>query len=192
MHLWHLWPHRDITSDLSLAGGYDLESLNHLSNICELWFLSVCLCQELFYMKKSNKKKRVDLASVDTNQTKSVKHVVWQICKGLQDSRYYTTSQFRQTWQRESGLEMSDDDWNDLIKTTNSRSWREFCQKNVISSFLHCKGKLLTAGFSGLTECWKQCDHSRRTMHSVFWRSLLPENERKLKRRKQLLVAWLL
>lgn len=77
----------------------------------------------------------------DAYKAKDSKHLISQIYKELQNSKNHSTLQVKQKWEGEAGLEISEDDWKTVwagqAKTTNSRTWREFCWKNLIRFFYH-------------------------------------------------------
>lgn len=109
----------------------------------------------------------------DAYKAKDSKHLISQIYKRLQNSKSHSIFQVKQKWERESGLEISEDDWRDIwegqARTTNSRAWREFCWKNIIRFFITPKLKFKQQGFRAQDICWGQCGKSVADHYHVFW-----------------------
>lgn len=77
-------------------------------------------------------------------------------------------------WMGEAiSLEISEDDWNDIwegqSRTTNSRSWREFCWRNIIRYFVTPKLKFILRGSQEQDKCWRQCGKSMADHLHIFW-----------------------
>lgn len=109
----------------------------------------------------------------DAYKSKDSKHLISQIYKKLQNSKHHSTLQIKQKWERESGLEISQEDWNTIwagqATTTNSRVWREFCWKNTIRFFLTPKLKSKQQGTLGQGICWRQCGQTMADHVHIFW-----------------------
>ena len=74
---------------------------------------------------------------------------------------------------RESGLEITEEDWRTIwvgqAKTNNSRTWREFCRKNLIRFFVTPKMKSKQRGCQGQDKCWRQCGQTMADLVHIFW-----------------------
>ena len=100
-------------------------------------------------------------------------HLISQIYNGLQNSKNHSTMSVKQKWEKESGLEISEEVWNSIwesqSRTTNSRSWREFAWKNTIRFFITPKLKCLQLAGQDQGQCWRQCGKLMADHFHIFW-----------------------
>ena len=173
------WTHNGITAYCTIVDKDGLQSFTH---ICKSYRLGR---EDMFryfqvrdYFNKGIKltdNKDANLISVfiDAYNAKDTKHLISQIYKRLQNSKNHSTIQVKQKWEAESGLEISEDDWKSVwagqAKTTNSRAWREFCWKNIITFFVTPKLKFKQQGFQGQDKCWRQCGQTMADHFHIFW-----------------------
>ena len=55
------------------------------------------------------------------------------------------------------------------MRTTNSRTWREFTWKNTIRYFITPKLKSLQQGGQDQGQCWRQCGKTMADHFHIFW-----------------------
>ena len=139
-----------------LTNGCNLESFSHLSNAFDLEkcdFFRYLQVRDYFNREikqlADSESKLINIFS-DAYKAKGNKHLISRIYKELQNSKDQSSVQVRQKWEKESGLEISEEEWSDIwenqVKTTNSRAWREFSWKNIIRFFVTPKIKFMQQG----------------------------------------------
>lgn len=82
-----------------------------------------------------------------------------------------TTLYVKQKWEKELGVNITEDEWLHIWRTqrsaTASRSWREHCWRNVIGFFFTPKMK--SKHLSVAQPCWRQCGAIHVDHSHVFW-----------------------
>ena len=65
--------------------------------------------------------------------------------RGLNTNDKHSTKYIKMKWEKEPNVQISDEDWHDMWRahhsSINSRTWREFSWKNLISFFITPKVK---------------------------------------------------
>lgn len=87
------------------------------------------------------------------------------------EARGCTTTYVKLKWQRELGVNISDEEWSQTWKiqqsTTSSRAWRLHCWKNVIRFFI--TPKIKNKHTSLPQPCWRGCGEVNVNHSHVFW-----------------------
>lgn len=101
----------------------------------------------------------------------SNKKTISNLYLGIQSSKKHSTNYIKKKWEEELNIEITDETWLNILETqqssTNSRSWREFCWKNVIRFFITPKLKSKQTG--SLHPCWRECGLLRADHSHIFW-----------------------
>ncbi len=103
----------------------------------------------------------LEVESVFLHIIKSAISVTPSICKlytALSLAGNNNTFYIKEKWEREAGIELTEETWVDIWKfqwiTSNSMDWREHCWKNIILYFkTHCQEKYQDINMT----CWTQC-----------------------------------
>ena len=89
----------------------------------------------------------------------------------LMERRGNTTLYARLKWERELGVNISEDEWLHIWRThqstTSSHAWRLFCWKNLIRFFI--TPKFQNKYLSVPQPCWRKCGATNLDHSHVFW-----------------------
>lgn len=103
-------------------------------------------------------------------KSRSGKKLISRLYKGLQDSSNLNSLHIKCRWEKEGGLAISGDEWENICKlqwkTTTSHSWREFGWKNIVRFFITPAQKRHQG--SG-TNCWRMCGSDVANHYHLFW-----------------------
>lgn len=76
----------------------------------------------------------------------------------------------KEKWERESGIEISEEAWSSIwsfqLSTSSSMSWREHCWKNVIRFF---KTPYQERYKDAHMSCWRHCGSISANHYHIFW-----------------------
>lgn len=114
------WAHKGVTAYCTTAKARGLESFGHLSNAYNLGkndFFRYPQVRDYFNKEiKQTEDNEPNLINIftDAYKSKDNKHLISRIYKRLQNCNNYSTDYVKQKWEKESGLQISEDDWNDI------------------------------------------------------------------------------
>ena len=98
--------------------------------------------------------------------------VISALYQALGASGSNSTVYVKEKWEKELGVEITEDDWFNVCRVqhsaTGSRVWREFGWKNIIRFFITPKIKGRYA--SGQNSCWRLCGQAEADHTHVFWK----------------------
>ncbi len=79
--------------------------------------------------------------------------------KGLQDLKSHSTSYIKIKWEKEGGINISEEEWTAI--------WREFGRKSLIRYFITPSQKSHYDNTSPV--CWRNCRNQSANHYHVFW-----------------------
>lgn len=97
--------------------------------------------------------------------------VISRLYKSLQNLETPSTKYIQDKWEREGGLTIMDNEWEDICvfqwKITKSHAWKEFRWKNVARYFITPLMKVHQS--NGNSQCWRNCGCQAAGHYHVFW-----------------------
>ena len=97
--------------------------------------------------------------------------IISALYQQLMESKGNSTLYVKQKWEKELGVNISEEDWLHIWRTqqstASSRTWREHCWKNIIRFFITPK---LRSKFVSVSQpCWRECGAVNVNHAHVFW-----------------------
>lgn len=155
--------------------------LDSFENLCQKYglggqdfyrYLQLC---DYFYRKvngsNSGELPIVIHTFIDAYNSGSNKGLVSKLYHGITSLNKDTTDYVKQRWEKELDVEITEDMWLNAWETqsssTNSRTWRDFCWKNLIRFFITPKQKSKQTGTQLF--CWRECGEIMVDHAHVFW-----------------------
>ncbi len=176
---FRLWAKKWITAYCSIIDKgqlLDFNSLKEKFNLDSKDFFRYLQLRQHFCQKI---KKRTD---EDLNKSALVKilssaykaepmlKTITKLYKALMDLHGDSSLYIKERWEKESGIAISTEDWENICKlqwaTSRSSYWREFCWRNTIRFFLTPKQK---NKFLGNSNCWRLCSSQDANHFHIFW-----------------------
>lgn len=101
------------------------------------------------------------------------KKPISKIYKCLQTIKNLSTTYIKKAWEKETGVEISVDDWLNICKatmtTSSSSLWREFTWKNVVRFFITPYIKSKHHKDPDKAHCWRECGNLVAGHFHIFW-----------------------
>ena len=92
------------------------------------------------------------------------------VCNALSNSNNLSTLYIKEIWEREVGIEISEEKWEQIWdfqwSSTCSTDWREHCWKNIIRFF---RTPYQEKYRGDLRPCWRECSAERANHFHIFW-----------------------
>ena len=108
---------------------------------------------------------------VDAYNSGNNKGIVSKLYRGLTTVKMDTTDYVKQRWEKELGIKITREMWLNAWKTqfssTNSKTWRDFCWKNLIRFFITPKQKAKQT--DSQHGCWRECGEVLADHTHIFW-----------------------
>lgn len=128
-----------------------------------------------FFNKKIKRSVNLDknptIKSITETYNAKKFRIISTIYGHIMEARGNTTMYVKLKWQRELGVNISDDEWSYIWKTqqstTSSRVWRLHCWKNLIRFFI--TPKIRNKHTSLPQPCWRSCGDVNTNHSHVFW-----------------------
>ena len=102
---------------------------------------------------------------------KNMGRVISALYQGLMASKEMSTLYIKKKWEVGFDVQITDEDWYNICKTqctaTSSRTWREFCWKNITRYFI--TPKIRARVQTKQQPCWRLCGNINVDHEHIFW-----------------------
>lgn len=108
---------------------------------------------------------------IKSYNSETIDRIVSCLYKGLLDLTSYSTSYIKIKWEKEGGINISEEEWTAIWRyqwmCTGSQKWREFGWKSLIRYFITPSQK--SHYDSNSPVCWRNCGNQSANHYHIFW-----------------------
>ena len=172
-----LWSTKGITAYWKISNDKGLMSFQQLSEMYKLGredFYRYLQLRHHFNADIVCEKEKSPLILLFIDVCKGLsKKQVSSVYSILQSERKLSTTYIKQRWEKEVGINLSEEEWLNICKTITTTScsdlWREFTWKNTLRFFITPKIRAQQTKTPVRGSCWRKCGQTTAGHFHIFW-----------------------